>query len=327
MARLAFPLLGQRDRVRGALSRSRRKSVPLTRPFGPTSPPGEVFGALGKHGESSQVSSTHLVLIPSYNTGPKLEETIRAARGVWTPVLVVIDGSTDGSAQTALRLAADDPGLRVLIRPRNGGKGRAVLDGLREAEAQGFSHVLTLDADGQHPVGLIPDFMAASRANPRALVLGLPVFDATAPRIRLFGRRIANWWSNLETLRGGIGDCLCGFRVYPIAALRRIMDGTRFMRGFDFEPEAAIRFSWQGHPLINLPAPIRYFTAEEGGVSHFHYGRDNLLLAFMYVRLFAEFLPRLPMLIAARKTSGMLPAERLERRRLERIRFAGRPDP
>jgi glycosyltransferase involved in cell wall biosynthesis len=246
-------------------------------------------------------SHTHLVLIPSYNTGAKLEETIRAARAVWAPVWVVIDGSTDGSQAAALALAETDPALRVLVRPRNGGKGAALLDGVKHAEAEGFSHVLTLDADGQHPTALIPHFMTASRAHPDALILGLPVFDETAPLIRLAGRRIANWWCNLETLWSGIGDCLCGFRVYPIAPLRRVMGATRFMRGFDFEPEAAIRLGWNGHPLINLPAPIRYFAPAEGGVSHFRYGRDNALLAFMYARLFGVFLLRLPGLLARRK--------------------------
>jgi glycosyltransferase involved in cell wall biosynthesis len=247
------------------------------------------------------VSPSHLVLIPSFNTGPSLAQTVRAARAVWAPVWIVIDGSTDDSAEAALSLAAADPALRVIRRARNGGKGQAVLDGLREAEASGFSHVLTLDADGQHPAGLIPDFMAASQGRPEALILGLPVFDETAPWVRLFGRRIANWWADLETLGHGIGDCLCGFRVYPIAPLRRAMEGTRFMRGFDFEPEAAIRLSWSGYPLLNLPAPIRYFSADEGGVSHFRYGRDNLLLALMYMRLFAGFVRRLPRLISMRR--------------------------
>ena len=241
----------------------------------------------------SRVSASHIVLIPSFNTGARLAETIRAARAAWSPVVVVIDGSTDGSAETALGLAETDPCLTVLVRRRNGGKGRAVLDGLRAAEARGFTHVLTLDADGQHPTDLIPGFMAASAANPEALILGLPVFDDSAPRIRLFGRRIANLCSNLVTLWSGIGDTLCGFRVYPLAPLRRTMEQTRFMRGFDFDPEAAIRLAWEGYGVINLPAPVRYFGAEEGGVSHFRYGRDNLLLTFMYARLFGGFVRHL----------------------------------
>ena len=78
-------------------------------------------------------STTHLVLMPSYNTGAKLFETVRAARRHWTPVWVVVDGSTDGTGEALRRLAERDPGLRVLVLERNGGKGAAVLHGLAAA--------------------------------------------------------------------------------------------------------------------------------------------------------------------------------------------------
>jgi hypothetical protein len=132
------------------------------------------------------------------------------------------------------------------------------------------------------------------------MILGAPVFDASAPRIRLRGRRIANWWSNFETLWAGIRDTLFGFRVYPIDPLVEVMLRTRWMRRFDFDAEAVVRLSWRGVAVINLPAPCRYFSVAEGGVSHFHYGRDNLLLTSMYARLFVGFLGRLPLLIARR---------------------------
>jgi glycosyltransferase involved in cell wall biosynthesis len=146
----------------------------------------------------TSASTTHLVLIPSYNTGPKLFETVRAARRHWTPVWVVIDGSTDGTGEDLCCLAERDPGLHVLVLPVNSGKGAAVLHGLCEAEKQGFTHALTMDADGQHPADLIPRFQAISQANPDALVLGTPVFDDAAPRLRVGGRKISNWWANLE---------------------------------------------------------------------------------------------------------------------------------
>jgi glycosyltransferase involved in cell wall biosynthesis len=245
-------------------------------------------------------SSSHLVLIPSYNPGGKLMETVHAARAHWNPVWVIVDGSTDGSAQALQEMARRDPGLRVLLRARNGGKGAAVLDGLLEAQRSGFTHALTMDSDGQHPAQCIGPFMAASAAAPRAMILGDPVFDASAPRIRLRGRRIANWCTNLETLWAGIHDSLFGFRVYPIAPLLSIMQRTRWMRRFDFDPEAAMRLSWRGVPAVNLPAPVRYFTPEEGGVSHFNYWRDNVLLTSMYFRLAAGWLIRLPLLTARR---------------------------
>ena len=234
--------------------------------------------------------------MPSFNTGPKLIETVRTARAAWSPVWVVLDGSTDGSAAALAALPADD-GLRVLILPRNQGKGAAILHGLRAAAAEGFTHAVTIDADGQHPASHIGAFIAASRAQPAALVLGVPQFGPEAPALRVGGRRISNWWANLETLWAGIGDSLFGFRVYPVAPLLAIMERHRWMRRYDFDAEAAVRLCWAGIVPVNIPAPVRYFQPEDGGVSHFRYGRDNVLLTWMHIRLMLGFLLRLPRLM------------------------------
>ena len=230
-------------------------------------------------GAAQLASTTHLVLIPSYNPGVKLRDTLHAARAHWSPVWVVVDGSTDGSADWLRAQAAQDPGLRVIVLPENRGKGAAVL---------------------------IEQFMHASQAAPQAMVLGVPQFGAEAPRIRVLGRKVSNGWANLETLGAGIGDSLFGFRVYPIAPLIRVMRGQRFMRRFDFDPEAAVRLAWAGVPPVNLPARVRYFSADEGGVSHFKYLRDNTLLTWMHARLFLGFLVRLPVLLGRR----LLPSAR-----------------
>jgi glycosyltransferase involved in cell wall biosynthesis len=245
----------------------------------------------------SAPSTTHLVLIPSYNPGDKVFETVRGARAHWAPVWVVVDGSTDGTAEKLARMAAEDPALRVLLRPKNCGKGAAVLHGLRAALTSGFTHALVMDSDGQHPAERIPAFMAASRTAPAAMVLGEPVFDASAPRLRVNGRKVSNWWANVETLWAGIHDSLFGFRVYPIAPLERVMRLQPWMRRFDFDVEAVVRLCWDGVQPINLPAKVEYFSAAEGGVSHFNYWRDNALLTWMHARLFGEFLIRLPMLL------------------------------
>lgn len=245
-------------------------------------------------------SPTHLVLIPSYNPGPKVFETVRAARRYWNPVWVVIDGSTDDSARALVDMARADPGLRVLVGTRNRGKGAAVLKGLELAGAAGYSHALVMDSDGQHPADRIPAFMAASLAAPRAMILGRPIFDASAPGLRVKGRKISNWWTNLETLWAGIGDSLFGFRVYPVEPLVSVMRAGRWMRRFDFDVEAAVRLCWRGVTPVNLPAAVRYFSAAQGGVSHFRYWRDNVLLTWMHARLFCGFLIRLPVLAARR---------------------------
>ena len=247
--------------------------------------------------DAAPASASHLVLIPSYNPGAAVYATVQAARAQWTPVWVVVDGSSDGTAQGLQDMAAHDAGLRVLVLPVNRGKGAAVLHGLDAAAAAGYTHALTMDSDGQHPAARIPAFMAASLAQPAAMILGKPVFDADAPQLRVQGRKISNAWANLETLGAGIGDSLYGFRVYPIAPLRAVMRRQRWMRRFDFDPEAAVRLSWAGVPAVNLPAPVRYPRADEGGVSHFNYLCDNTLLTWMHTRLFTGFVLRLPLLL------------------------------
>jgi glycosyltransferase involved in cell wall biosynthesis len=252
-------------------------------------------------------SSTHLVLIPSYNSGALVLRTAREALAQWAPVWVVIDGSTDGTSEQLQACAASEPNLRVLVLPVNRGKGAAVLHGLRDARRLGYTHALTMDADGQHPASHIGDFMAASQRAPEAMVLGVPQFDASAPALRRRGRRISNWWANLETLGAGVQDSLFGFRVYPIAPLIDVMQARHFMRRFDFDPEAAVRLVWAGVPALNLPAPVRYLTPAEGGVSHFNYLRDNVLLTGMHVRLMVEFVLRLPLLLLRRQPLNAKP--------------------
>ena len=242
-------------------------------------------------------SKTHLVLIPSFNTGAKVYDTVRAAREQWAPVWVVVDGSTDGTGEGLLKMAKQDPQLRVMVLPHNHGKGAAVLQGLRVAVHEGYTHVLTMDSDGQHPPEKIPEFMQVSLANPDGLVLGRPVFDASAPLLRVRGRKVSNWWANFETLWQGIGDSLYGFRVYPAQMLLGVMENSYWMRHFDFDPEAAVRLCWCGARPINVDAPVKYFRTDEGGVSHFNYLRDNILLTGMHLRLFTGFLIRLPLLI------------------------------
>lgn len=248
-------------------------------------------------------STTHLVLIPSYNPGEKVYETVRAARSQWSPVWVVVDGSNDGTTEGLLDMARNDEQLRVIVLPHNMGKGAAVLHGMEMAANEGFTHALTMDSDGQHPADLIPHFMATSQQHPQAMVLGVPVFDASAPALRVKGRRISNWWANLETLWSGIGDSLYGFRVYPIDPLQQVMKRQHWMRRFDFDPEAVVRMCWRGIKPVNIEAPVKYFRADEGGVSHFNYLRDNTLLTWMHTRLFFGFVVRLPLLLARKVTN------------------------
>ena len=235
-------------------------------------------------------STTHLLLIPSYNTGPRLLSTVQEALVHWHPVWVVVDASTDASHEPVVELSRQHPQLRVIVRPVNGGKGAAVLTGAEAASAAGFTHALVMDADGQHPADRIADFMAASTAAPDALVLGKPIFGPEAPQLRLQGRKLSVGLVRLELLGSGIDDPLFGFRVYPLAPLVRALNATCFARRYDFDPEVAVRMVWAGTPTLNIPATCRYLAKADGGISHFHYLRDNLRMIWLHTRLITQLL-------------------------------------
>lgn len=240
-----------------------------------------------------------LILIPSYNTGPILLETVTSVLALKTPVWVIFDGSTDGSADLIQPLETlENPLFKILRLEVNSGKGAAIHQGLRRALDEGFTHILSMDADGQHPSAMVGKFFELSAAHPEAAIFGRPVFDASAPALRVNGRKVSNFWANLETLGWGVDDSLFGMRLYPARDLLAVMDSTPFARRFDFDPEVAVRLAWRGVPIINLPTPVRYPSKEEGGVSQFRYLRDNTLLSWMHFRLVLGFIARLPLLAA-----------------------------
>lgn len=244
----------------------------------------------------------HWMLIPTYNTGPKLSDTVSGALARWPRVLAVVDGSTDGSDAALDALAREHSGLRVLRLARNGGKGAAVLAGAKFLREAGATHVLCMDADGQHPLDRIMPMMALSASRPDAVVMGRPVFGPEVPLERLKGRKLTIFWTDLETLWCGLGDTLFGMRVYPVSGLIAAFSQTPFARGYDFDPEIAVRLCWLGHPPVQLDAPVRYFKKSEGGVSHFNYLRDNIKLTFLHFRLVPELLLlRLPAALRLRR--------------------------
>jgi glycosyltransferase involved in cell wall biosynthesis len=255
------------------------------------------------------VSTSHLVLIPTYNTGPRLRDVVTEALRHWRPILVVVDGSTDGSEQPLFDLASTESALHVIVLSRNSGKGAAVLAGARWACAHGFTHALTMDADGQHVAQCLAEFMSISRCHPDALVLGTPIFPVNTPRERLHCRKISVALIRCALLGRGIDDPLFGFRVYPVGPLLDALGTRRTGRRYDFDAEAAVRLCWAGLRPINVAAPVRYFSRAEGGVTHFHYLRDNITLARMHAQLLAELAcGRVPELLRHRRRWRDLPS-------------------
>jgi glycosyltransferase involved in cell wall biosynthesis len=259
------------------------------------------------------------VVIPSYNSGALLVPTVESVLrhvSIGTLIFVVIDGSTDGSEAGVYELANKIEFLKVLRVLRNEGKGAASLRALEIAHEMGCSHAAVFDSDGQHAAADLPAFFEAARRQPDTMILGQPVFGADAPWERVWGRKLANWCTNVETMWGGIGDSLFGFRVYPVDKALEVLRMTRAGRVFDFDTQMAVRLYWAGVRPVNLPTHVKYPPREEGGVTHFRYIRDNVVLAAAHTGLLwcaALRLLRIATLffgvVCARRARGAEPAE------------------
>lgn len=238
-------------------------------------------------------------VIPTYDNPQTIRRVVEKIRR-HVPVLVVDDGSGP-EARAAVAALAREGLAQVLQRAVNGGKGAAVKDGFRLAWSLGFTHAVQIDADDQHDVGDLPRFLEAVHARPEALVLGEPIFDASAPRARTRGHRFCRIWTDLATGGRRVHDGLCGFRVYPLALAVRTPCGD----GMEFDVEIAVRMVWAGCPTVNVPTRVRYLGPEEGGVSHFRLFRDNVRIVSVHFWLCVVALARR----AIGRSPRLLPAE------------------
>lgn len=236
-----------------------------------------------------------VAVIPCYNHPATIGTMVAGVRAEGLSCIVVDDGSHTACAAVLDALAtAHGEGLTLVRLPRNQGKGGAVQAGLRAALAQGHTHALQIDADGQHLCSDIPRFLAASRTHPQAVIVGQPHYDRSVPLGRFLGRYLTHVWVWINTLSLDIRDAMCGYRVYPLAPTVALLDSEPPGLRMDFDPEVLVRLHWRGVAMVNLPTAVTY---PADGVSHFRVGRDNLLIARMHTRLFFGMVGRLPRLL------------------------------
>jgi len=235
-----------------------------------------------------------LVVIPVYDHEHAIGAMVEGVRAAGQACLLVDDGSRASCAAVLRDLARGD-GVHLLRLDQNQGKGGAMLAGFREAARLGATHVLQIDADGQHDTRDIPRFLAAAAAEPDAIINGAPVYDASVPKGRLYGRYLTHAWVWINTLSLAIRDSMCGFRAYPLAPVLALIEAEPIGRRMDFDPEIIVRLYWRGVPVRNLATPVRY---PSDGVSHFDVWRDNVRISRMHTRLFFGMLRRLPWLLA-----------------------------
>ena len=228
-----------------------------------------------------------LVLIPHYNHSATIGRVAQTMRGFGLDVLIVDDGSREECKSVLQALVSD--GIAVVFRPINGGKGAAVKAGLKYAEEKGYSHVLQVDADGQHCLEDTPKLLASAEQPPQAVVCGWPQYGGDAPKARLYGRKITDFWNMLHTCSRDIKDGMCGFRLYPLAPALAVIREETVGDRMDFDTEILIRLYWRGVKPVWIKTPVQY---ADGGVSHFNAFADNVRISKMHARLFLGMLRR-----------------------------------
>ena len=229
-----------------------------------------------------------LALIPHYKHPATVGQVAEAMRGFGLDVLIVDDGSGDDCRQVLDQLALSD-GIEVRYRSENGGKGAAVKSGLAYAEARGYTHVLQVDADAQHHLPDTAKLIEAAAAQPEAVVCGWPQYGSDAPKARLYGRKITDFWNMVNTGSTDIKDGMCGFRLYPLAAALAVVREENVGERMDFDTEILVRLHWRALPLVWVKTPVRYAS---DGISHFDAWGDNVRISKMHARLFFEMLAR-----------------------------------
>jgi glycosyltransferase involved in cell wall biosynthesis len=242
-------------------------------------------------------------LVPVYNHHQVLAQTLANIRHFNLPVVLVDDGSDELCKSIMRDLAAIDAQVHLIQRPANGGKGAAIKTGLQAAARLGFTHALQIDADGQHNSADIPRFLQLAEFAPATLIAGMPEYDASVPKGRLYGRYLTHIWVWINTLSLDITDSMCGFRVYPVTPSNLLIKAEPMGERMDFDTEFMVRWHWREWPLQQLPTRVIY---PEQGVSHFHVWRDNKLISWMHTRLFFGMLWRLPRILRRKFRVGSI---------------------
>ncbi|MDD2944773.1 MULTISPECIES: glycosyltransferase family 2 protein [unclassified Acinetobacter] len=236
----------------------------------------------------------HCFVIPVYNHPHYIEALVTHLDQFQMPIILVNDGSDAACTQLLHDIAAQHSLVDLVEHTHNQGKGQAVITGLRHAHKLGFSHALQLDADGQHDWQDVAKFLQISQQHPDAMVIGQPVFDASVPKKRLYGRYATHIWVWINSLSLDIKDSMCGFRVYPLAPTIQVLDSAKFQPRMGFDSEILVRLKWANVSFINVPTKVIY---PEDGISHFNAWRDNWGMSQTHAKLLGGMLIRLPQLL------------------------------
>ena len=233
-------------------------------------------------------------LIPVYNHGSTARYAVKKILSYGLAVILVDDGSNEETKIQLQSIESEFDECTLFRLHKNQGKGGAVIHGLTEAEKAGFTHALQIDADGQHDLEQIQTFIKCSSEHPDSLVCGHPVYDDSVPASRESGRKITTFWVALETLSRDIEDAMCGFRVYPLKATKRLFRRSWLGKRMEFDIEILVKLHWMNVKMIFLPIKVIY---PEDGSSNFRMFHDNVAISLAHTRLFIGMIFRSPLII------------------------------
>jgi len=239
-------------------------------------------------------------IVPVYNHGAEARHVISDLLDAGLDVILVDDASNPKNARILDEHAQSDSRITLVRHTVNQGKGGAVMSGFTRAHKKGYTHALQIDADGQHDTGDIPTLLTAAHQNPQAVIAAAPLFDDSVPKGRFYARYISHFWVWVETLSFDIRDCMCGFRLYPLAPVLKVMSQVKLGRRMDFDPEILVRLHWAGVPVVTVLTKVKYIG---DGLSNFRPWQDNLLVSWRHTRLVFGMLIRLPMILRRRFSS------------------------
>ena len=239
------------------------------------------------------------ILIPVYNHGRAATEVVKKLIPLGLPIIMVDDGSDSETKSCLEKIYIEYPLIIPVLLEKNSGKGKAVIAGIVKAHEMGLSHVLQIDADGQHDAERAGFFLEESSANPDALILSYPVYDDSVPKNRKKGRVVANTWVKIVTLSPDIVESMLGFRVYPVEPVYNLSQNCFLDPRMGFDIDILVRLHWKNIPFVYHPVRVTY---PSGGISHFHPLWGNVSISLTYTRLCCGMLLRLPLLLYRRLT-------------------------
>jgi glycosyltransferase involved in cell wall biosynthesis len=236
-------------------------------------------------------------VVPVYNHQQKIAQVLLELHQFNLPCILIDDGSDPDCAKVLDELAIKYAWIDLMRLPNNLGKGAAVCAGLINAQLHGYTHALQVDADGQHDLTDVTQFLMQAKQHPHAVISGCRSYEAM-PSARRSGRKLTDFWVRVNTLSTQLKDSMCGYRLYPLAETTQLLRRKTIGARMDFDTDILVQLYWQGLSVKNIPTKILY---HDDIPSHFDIINDNIRISWMHTRLFFGMLPRIPRLLKRRR--------------------------